>query len=84
MLYVYWKIRGTQRVKREIQKRKDRDNRCFRSKKDWQIKEVYLEKRQAELASAEFLKTVFISKSKVVDADLVYYLPDLFDERLYK
>ena len=78
MLYVYWKIRGTQRVKREIQKRKDRDNRCFSSK------EVYLEKRQAELANAEFLKTVFISKSKVVDADLVYYLPDLFDERLYK
>ena len=78
MLYIYWKIRGTRRVKREIQRRKDRDNRCFRSK------EVYLEKRQAELASAEFLKTVFISKSKVVDADLVYYLPDLFDERLYK
>lgn len=47
-------------------------------------KEVYLEKRQAELASAEFVKTIFISKSKVVDADLVYYLPDLFDERLYK
>jgi len=40
--------------------------------------------RQAELASAEFVKTVFISKSKVVDADLVYYHQILFDERLYK
>lgn len=44
--------------------------------------EVFNEQRQAELANKEFVKTVFISKSEVVGADTVYYLPDLFDERL--
>ena len=57
---------------------------CKHQNDEISLKEVYLEKRQAELASSEFIKVFFISKSKVLDADLVYYLPDLFDERLYK
>lgn len=44
--------------------------------------EVFDEERQAELANKEFIKTVFISKSTVNNADTVYYLSDLFDERL--
>ena len=45
--------------------------------------EVYNEKRQAELANKEFIETAFISKSKVSGTDLVYYLPDMFDDRLF-
>ncbi len=44
--------------------------------------EVFEEKRQAELANGEFIKTIFISKSRVDGADTVYYLPDLFNEAL--
>ena len=36
-----------------------------------------------KLANKEFIKTVFISKSMVNGADTVYYLPDLFNEKLF-
>ena len=44
--------------------------------------EVFEEKRQTELANEEFIKTIFISKSRVDGADIVYYLSDLFNEVL--
>ena len=44
--------------------------------------EVFEEKRQTELANEEFIKTIFISKSRVDGADAVYYLGDLFNEAL--
>lgn len=44
--------------------------------------EVFEEKRQAELANEEFIKTIFISKSRVDGAGVVYYLGDLFNEAL--
>ncbi len=44
--------------------------------------EVFEENRQSELANEEFIKTIFISKSRVDGADAVYYLSDLFNEAL--
>ena len=41
------------------------------------------EKRQTELSNESFIKTVFISKSKIIDETVEsYYLNNLFDERL--
>lgn len=46
--------------------------------------DVYLEKRQAELANKSFVKTILISKSKV-DANVdTYYLPSIFNLDLIK
>ena len=42
---------------------------------------VYMEQRQAELADSAFIKTIFISKSKV-DCDDAYYLTDMFSAKL--
>ena len=44
--------------------------------------EVYKESRQAELANKSFIDTIFISKSKVDNCKMVYYLSDLFNKEL--
>lgn len=45
-------------------------------------KEVYKEGRQAELADANFINTIFISKSRVENCKTVFYLNDMFDLEL--
>lgn len=46
--------------------------------------DVYKESRQAELASSDFVQTIFISKSAVEGNHLCYRLEDMFQPKLLK